>query len=131
MRWFWSIETNVSRSFYEYDHARECRIRREVFLRRWPKLISKIFWTLSKPIHGHVLMSDDIHMEVLADSNTLLVDGENLVDWIKQSCRGEVGYFEDFAYVQPHARMSQFMDATVRIDFLNPKDAMLFKLRFG
>lgn len=129
---FRRIETNVARSKYSYESYDVIRITRKVIIRRWPRFITELLWSLkNQPGYGHKLMSPNINMDINFETEELLVDGEIMTDWIKSNCKGDVKYYEDYSYSQPFANPSCFEDALVDILFLNLKDAMLFKLRFG
>ena len=128
---FGCIKTSLTKEGIDYTNGRLYLVKREVRFYRWPKFISHIIWKFSKLPYRRRLTSDIIDMQVNCDTDVLLVDGEPLIEWLRNNCRGEIEYNELFEYFHPHARPTDLQIATVCILFKNPKDAIAFKLRFG
>ncbi len=148
MKWFppRHVETHNYSRFVDYLEGTLFTISENFILRRWPRFISRWLWTFREQtcikIFGENLRDVELVTSVRRlnenawyhDGITvLMVEGENIKEWFSQNCQGEVDFDIHYEYFLPSAKPMSFNKNTVRVsaEFQNPKDAMLFKLRFG
>lgn len=130
MRWPRFIETRVYRDSWDIYSFREHYVSRNLTIRRWPDIISHFLWKY-KAVNKYMLIWQNTPMRVDFDTDTLFVRDENMVEWLRSNTRGEVRYSEQLSYRSPWAKPSEFCTSSLEVHFLNPKDAMLFRLTFG
>lgn len=125
------IDTDVRSHTLMTDNVLYLRYQRELEIRFLPQCISNLRWYFKEAIDAHEMIRPKLPNHIDFEANMATVDGEIMMDWLRENCKGEVRYEEDIEYEVPATRPAQFISSRLRIGLLNPKDAMLFKLRFG
>jgi len=113
------------------DHDRQEYIR----IRNWPKWISFFLWTRKDKTIVNIEHNNG-SAKISNNDGELVLSLEDLpvYVWLKTNCRGEVFAYYKANWTTNHVENQIFTETlryTMRVEFLNPKDAILFKLRFG